>query len=211
MRLFQSIGPNPRVTTMFIAEKGIAVERAFVDILKGENRQADYLARNPVGGTPCLELDDGGHIAESVVICEYLEELHPTPALIGSTAEERAATRAMLRSIDQTIVVPMTAGFRGAEGLPMFKDRMLCVAEGAEGNKATAREGLGRIDALLATREFICGDAITLADILLFCFTDFGSQVGQPIPEGMSNLSAWHARIAARPSAATSANPQNGL
>ena len=211
MRLHQSIGPNPRVTTMYIAEKGIAVERAFVDILKGENRQDAYLARNPSGGTPCLELDDGSHIAESVVICEYLEELHPTPSLIGTTPEQRAATRAMLRSIDQTIVVPMTSGFRGAEGLAMFKDRMLCVPEGAEGNKATAREGLGRIDALLATRTFVCGDSLTLADILLFCFTDFGGQIGQPIPSAMTNLAAWHARIAARLSATISANPQNGL
>ena len=211
MRLHQSIGPNPRVTTMYIAEKGIVVERAFVDILKGENRQDAYLARNPSGGTPCLELDDGSHIAESVVICEYLEELHPTPSLIGTTPEQRAATRAMLRSIDQTIVVPMTSGFRGAEGLAMFKDRMLCVPEGAEGNKATAREGLGRIDALLATRTFVCGDSLTLADILLFCFTDFGGQIGQPIPPAMTNLAAWHARIAARLSATISANPQNGL
>lgn len=211
MRLHQSIGPNPRVTTMYIAEKGIAVERAFVDIMAGENRQEAYLAKNPVGGTPCLELDDGSTVSESLVICEYLEELHPTPSLIGTTPEDRAATRAMLRSIDQTIVVPMTSGFRGAEGLPMFKDRMLCVPEGAEGNKATAREGLGRIDAALASRDFVCGNSFTLADILLFCFTDFGAQVGQPIPDGMSNLATWHARIAARPSAAISANPQNGL
>ncbi len=211
MRLHQSVGPNPRVTTMYIAEKGIAVERAFVDIMTGENRQDAYLARNPSAGTPCLELDDGSHIAESVVICEYLEELHPTPSLIGTTPEQRAVTRAMLRSIDQTIVVPMTNGFRGAEGLAMFKDRMLCVPEGAEGNKATAREGLGRIDALLATRAFVGGDSFTLADILLFCFTDFGGQIGQPITPAMTNLAAWHARIAARPSATISANPQNGL
>ncbi len=88
---------------------------------------------------------------------------------------------------------------------------MLCVPEGAEGNKATAREGLGRIDALLATQDYVAGSRFTLADILLFCFTDFGGQVGQPIPEAMTNLAAWHARIAARPSAAISANPENGL
>jgi glutathione S-transferase len=211
VKLYQSVGPNPRVATMFVAEKGITIERVFVDIQGGENRQSDYLARNPAGGTPCLELDGGGHLAESIAICEYLEERHPSPPLIGSNAEERAQTRMMVRSIDQTVVVPMTNGFRSAEGLAMFKDRMLCIPEAAPGNKAYAQEGLGRIDKRLEGREWLCGDRFTLADILLFAFTEFGALVGQPIPDDLRNLKAWSARVGARPSAAISANPKNGL
>jgi glutathione S-transferase len=211
MKLYQSVGPNPRVATMFIAEKGITVERSYVDIQAGENRQADYLAKNPAGGTPCLELDNGHYIAESLAICEFLEEHHPSPPLIGMNAYERAQARMMIRSIDQNVVVPMSNGFRSAEGLPMFQSRMLCVPEAAPGNKAYARDGLAKIDAGLAGQDWLCGDRFTLADILLFCFTEFGAMVGQPVPDELNNIKSWSARVGARPSAALSANPQNGL
>lgn len=210
MRLYQSVGPNPRVVTMFLAEKGLAVERTFVDIITGENRQPPFLARNPAGHTPLLELDDGSHLAESLAICEYLEELNPAPPLIGSSASERAQTRALLREIDQTVVVPMTIGFRGAEGLELFKNRLLCVPDAAAGTKALSQYALAALDKRLASSWWLLGDRFTLADILLFCFAEFGGQVGQPLPSSCSNLSAWQARVAARPSAATSADPMNG-
>ena len=202
MRLYQSVGPNPRVVTMYLAEKGVAVERVFVDIIAGENRQPGYLAKNPAGGVPGLELDDGSVLAESLAICEYLEELHPQPPLLGTSAEERAQTRSALRTIDQAVVVPMTNGFRSAEGLPMFESRMLCVPEAAEGNKTYARDGLSGIDARLAGQEWVCGDQFTLVDILLYAFLTFGAQVGQPLPAGLPWLAAWKDRVAARPSAA---------
>ncbi len=211
MKLFQSVGPNPRVVTMFIAEKGVTIERQFVDIQAGENRQAAYLAKNPVGGTPCLETDDGRYIAESLAICEYLEERFPSPPLVGLTPEDRAMTRMTMRNIDQSIIVPMSNGFRSAEGLPMFESRMLCIPEAAPGNKAYARDGMSKADAALAGKEWLCGDRFTLADILLFAFTEFGAMVGQPIPDDLQNLKAWSARAGARPSAATSANPKDGL
>jgi glutathione S-transferase len=211
MKLYQSVGPNPRVVTMFIAEKDVTIERAYLDIQVGENRQADYLAKNPAGGTPCLELDDGSFLSESVAICEYLEEKYPSPPLVGLSAEDRAQTRSALRWVDQQIVVPMSNGFRSAEGLPMFQPRMLCVPEAADGNKAYARDGMEKADTRLAGQDYLCGSRFTLADILLFCFVEFGGMVGQPIPDSLNNLKAWQTRVAARPSAATSANPKNGL
>jgi glutathione S-transferase len=115
------------------------------------------------------------------------------------------------RRVDLNICEPLTGGFRYAEGLPMFKDRLLCIPEAAAANKAYARDGLMKLDAALAGRQFVCGDRFTLADILLFAFVDFGASVGQPLPDGAANLKAWYDRIAARPSAAVSANPQNGI
>jgi glutathione S-transferase len=211
MKLYQSVGPNPRVATMFIAEKSVTIERVMLDIMAGENRQDDYLTKNPRGGSPCLELDDGSFLDESVAICEYLEEIFPSPPLVGSNAAERAQTRAASRWVDQQIVVPMTNGFRSAEGLPMFEPRMLCVPEASDGNKAYARDGLAKADARLAGQEYLAGKRFTLADILLYCWIEFGGQVGQPIPDGLNNLKAWQARVAARPSAAISADPKNGL
>lgn len=211
MKLYQSVGPNPRVATMFIAEKGCTVDRVFLDIMKAENRSAEVFAINPSGGTPFLMLDNGQCIAESTAICEYLDETQPGPSLIGATAQERAETHMLMRQVDQSVVVPMSNGFRSAEGLAMFKDRMLCQPEAAAGNKAYARDGMVKIDAGLAGKDYLAGDRFTLADILLFCITEFGGTVGQPMPDGLPHLKAWHARVAARPSAMISANPQNGL
>jgi glutathione S-transferase len=204
MKLYQSIGPNPRVVKMFIAEKGIDVPRAEVDLMKGENRQAPHVARNPSGQTPCLELDDGTHLAEITAICEYLEEKHPSPPLIGTTAEERAETRMWTRRVDLRICEPMANGFRFSEGLQLFKDRLLTVPEAAPGLKSMAKDGEAWLEGQLKG-PFICGDRFTLADILLFAFVDFGGQVGQPLDPKFAKLTAWFERVKARPSAAASA------
>ncbi|MEE4201339.1 glutathione S-transferase family protein [Erythrobacter sp.] len=211
MLLYQSVGPNPRVVTMYLAETGQKVPRRFVDILKGENRQPDYLAKNPVGHTPALELSDGTVIAESVAICEYLDDVNGPSDLLGTDPATRAQTRMTTRFVDQQVVVPMVIGFRGAEGLGLFKDRVACFPDAAESMKAQGRFGLGKLEEMIGEGNYLCGDRFSLADILLFAFTDFGAQVGQPIPDENTRLKAWHERVAARDSAGISADPQNGM
>jgi glutathione S-transferase len=196
---------------MFLEEKGAVIDRAFVDIMKGENRQPEFVAKNPFGQLPLLEMDDGTYLSESTAICGYIEEKFPTPALIGSTAEERAVTDMLIRRLDYDVVGPMTTAFRGSEGLPMFQSRMRCLPEAADGLKACARDGLAAFDALLAGKTWLAGDRFTLADILLYCLTEFGKQVGQPLPEGLANLAAWSERVAARPSAAASLDAKKGI
>lgn len=202
MKLYQSIGPNPRVVTMFIAEKGLDIERVEIDLRGGENRQAPHLARNPSGQTPTLELDDGTCLAEITAICEYLEELKPEPALIGRSPEERAETRMWTRRVDLRICEPMANGFRFAEGLPLFRNRVLCVPEAAPGLKAIAKDGETWLEGQLKG-PWIVGERFTLADILLFGFLEFGAQVGQPLDPAFKKLTDWFERVKARPSAAT--------
>jgi len=201
MKLYTSVGPNPRVVTLFLAEKGVRVETDSVDIMKGENRGEAYLAKNVAGGTPMLELDDGTALSESLAICEYLEERYPDPVLIGATPEERATTRMWVRRIDLGYVQPAILGFRGAEGLKLFQSRMRCVPEGAAGLKAVAQDGLKFINAQLGDGGFVAGDRLTLADLLLFAFVEFGAQVGQPPDPALGRLADWRVRMADRPSA----------
>ncbi len=205
MKLYQSIGPNPRLVRMFLIEKGLELPTVDVDIIAGENRQAAFLALNPAGSTPVLLLDSGEALAETTAICEYLEELHPQPPLIGRTPEARARTRMWTRRIDLAIVQPMTNGFRAAEGLPMFRDRVHCLPPAADDLKATAREGLAWLEAQLGERAFIAGDAPTLADIVLYSFVEFGALVGQGLDPGHARLAAWHGRMAMRDSAMATA------
>lgn len=201
MKFYTSVGPNPRVVKLFMAEKGIAIPEVEIDLRGGENRRPPYSAQvNPTGQTPALELDDGSFLTEITAICEYLEELHPAPVLVGSTPEERARTRMWTRRVDLKICEPMTQGFRYAEGLPLFESRMRCLPEAADGLKAVARDGIAWLDPFLADREFIAGDALTLADILLFAFVDFGATVGQPLDPAATNMVRWYENMQQRPS-----------
>jgi len=205
LKFYNSVGPNPRTVKMFMAEKGIELPREQVDLMGGENRRAPYTNKNPSGQTPALELDNGTILAEITAICEYLEEKFPNPPLIGTTPEERAETRMWTRRIDLGIVEPMANGFRFSDGLQLFKDRMRCLPEAAEGLKAVAQDKLTWLDGLMAGKTWVAGDRFTLADILLWVFLDFGAQVGQPLNPANKNIAAWFERVKARPSAAASA------
>ena len=133
---------------------------------------------------------------------EYLEERQPEPALIGTTPEERALTRMWVRRIDLSVTEPMTTGFRAAEGRAMFAPRMrVMAAQAAPDLKEMAADGFRWIERQVAGREWIVGDRFTLADIVLFCFVEFGGMVGQPLRDDLPALAAWRARVAARPSA----------
>lgn len=202
MLFYDSIGPNPRMVRMFMAEKGIDIPTVKLDLRAGENRREPYLSKNPSGQMPALELDDGTVLAEITAICEYLDETSPAPSLIGNTAEERAVTRMWTRRIDLNIVEPLSNGFRYAEGLKLFQNRIRCIPAAAADLKAIAQDKLTWLDGLIAGRSFICGERITLADILLFPFLDFFAGVGQPLNPDNKNIAAWYDRMKARPSAA---------
>jgi glutathione S-transferase len=200
MKFYNSVGPNPRVVRMFMAEKGITIPTQDVNLMAGENRQDEHLKRNPHGQMPCLELDNGQYLSEIVPICEYLEDKNPKPALIGTSAEEKAETRMWTRRIDLNIAEPMANGFRFSQGLQLFQNRMVTVPEAADGLKKIAQDRIKWLDGQMAGKEFVVGKRFTLADVLLYCFLDFGGQVGQPLNPEFKNLGTWFARVKERPS-----------
>lgn len=202
MKLYDSMGPNPHVVRMFMAEKGIDIEKQAVDLRKGENREAEHLKRNPHGQMPTLGLDNGQYLSEITAICEYLEEKNPTPALIGATPEERAECRMWTRRVDLNICEHMGNGFRFGEGLKFFQSRIPTAPEASPGLKMIAADRLRWLDGQMADgRKYICGDRFTMADILLYCWLAFAGTVGQPLDPANKNIAAWMARVAERPSA----------
>jgi glutathione S-transferase len=201
MKLYDSIGPNPRIVRMFMAEKGIEMPKQTVDLRGGENRQEAHLKRNPHGQMPTLELDDGSYLSEIVPICEYLEEKNPSPAMIGATPEERAECRMWTRRVDLNIAEPLANGYRFGEALKFFEKRIPVAPEASPGLKMIAANRLKWLNGQMADgREWICGKRFTLADILLYCWLDFGNQVGQPLDQSNSHIVAWFARVGARTS-----------
>jgi glutathione S-transferase len=207
MKVYDSFGPNPRALRMFLLEKEIDFPKIDVDLMGAENRRAPYTDKNPGGQVPAFELDDGRVLGETVAIFEYLEEKYPSPPLIGRTAEERAETRMWQRRIELKITEHLYNGFRFAEGVELFRARMRVLPEAADGLKATARDNLEWLDALLKGKTFIAGDRFTIADIILYVALDFGASVGQPLDPSLTNLAAWRQRVASRPSAGGSLHP----
>lgn len=203
MKLYNSVGPNPKVVRMFMAERGIEIDTQEVDLMQGENRQQDYVGKvNPTGTCPALELDDGTVLSEITAICEYLDEKEGPSTLIGTTPEERAETRMWSRRIDLQILENLANGFRYSDGLPLFKDRIRTIPHAADDLKTLAQERISWLDDQMSGKQYVCGDRFSLADVLLFCFLEFGEQVGQPLNRDNQNIAGWYDRVKERPSAA---------
>ena len=131
--LYDSFGMNPRTLRFFLIEKGLELPIHEMDILGAENRRPAYLDVNPAGQMPALQLTDGTILSETPAICEYIEELVPSPSLIGRTPEERAVTRMWWRRVELNVCVPMVQAFYYSEALDLFKGRFRCLPEAAPG------------------------------------------------------------------------------
>ncbi|MDF1854941.1 glutathione S-transferase family protein [Pseudooceanicola sp.] len=202
-QLFISIGPNPRLVRMCAEEKGLEIPETLVDLRGGENRRDAYLKLNPGGQMPALRLPDGQVIAETLAICEYLEELHPEPALIGSNPAERGETRMWLRRVENLYVRPMIDAYRYGPGLPLFANRMRCLPEAAPDLLLLAHDGEAWLNAQIGKGPYLAGARMTLADVMLFAFVDFAAMRNvMTLDPAHAALQPWFARMAARPSAA---------
>lgn len=200
MKLYDSaMAPNPRRVRIFLAEKGVSVPTVQVDIGKAENRGEAFLAKNPMGGLPALELDDGTVIAESVAICRYFEETHPNPPLMGTDAKDRALVEMWQRRMELEIAIPIMQVFRN--GHPFFKGRIPQVPEYGEVCRKAAESRLRWLDGELATRRFVAGDRYTIADITLLVGIDFGRVSQIRIAPEQTHLQRWYDEVSTRPSA----------
>jgi glutathione S-transferase len=200
MKLYDSAtAPNPRRVRIFLAEKGISIPVEQVDIAKRANRDVGFLAKNPFGQVPVLELDDGTCISESVAICRYFEEVQPEPALFGVGARERALVEMWNRRAELELTQRVFLCFQNTSDF--FKGRLQQVPEFGAIAKRRAEETLALLDGELADRRFIAGDRFSIADITALVGIDFGRVVKlRPTPE-QKNVLRWHAEVSARPSA----------
>jgi glutathione S-transferase len=192
--------PNPRRVRIFAAEKGIALEMRDLSIPAREQKSPEFMALNPRGQTPALQLDDGTVIAESVAICRYLEALQPEPPLFGTSPKEQALIEMWSRRVEMILMPPVGAVWVHTH--PFTARLPGRNAEWGEANRPKVAEALRFFDESLAGREFLATDHYSNADILLLTTVDFAGFVGMQVPEDFANLRAWHARVSARPSAA---------
>ncbi|MFW3617005.1 maleylacetoacetate isomerase [Billgrantia antri] len=147
--------------------KGLAYHQAPVNLVKGEQRGEENLARNPQGLVPVLETDDGIQLSQSLAICEYLDERHPEPPLLPADA----AGRARVRSLAQLVACEI----HPLNNLKVLKYLVHELKLDDEAKLAWYRhwiaEGFAALEARLAgepaTGTFCHGDSPTLADLCL--------------------------------------------
>jgi len=205
MKLYTSArAPNPRRVAMFIAEKGLAIEQVQIDLGTVQNRSPDYLAKNPFGRVPALELDDGRILCETRAICSWLEGYAPEPNLMGEDYDERAFIEMADRRVELYLFYHIANQIRHTHpGLAALEQPQFPDFGQSQGEKM--RETARWLDLTLAGQPYVAGQRFTIADITAFCALEFARLMKfRPGQEGMPHLQAWRDRIAERPSAATS-------
>jgi glutathione S-transferase len=205
MKLYTSPrAPNPRRVAMFMAEKAIpAIEQVNIDLAANGHREASFLAMNPLGRVPALQLDDGRVLCETRAICTYLEGLHPEPNLMGEGFDERAFIEMADRRVELYLFGGIANWVRHTHpGLANLEQPQFPDFGAAQGVKM--RETALWLDKVLARTPFVAGERFTIADITAFCALEFarGLMKFKPGAEGMEHLQAYRDRIAARASAA---------
>lgn len=170
-----------------------------VSIVTAENRTPEFLKKNPLGGLPVLELDDGSYLTESLAIIEYFEELRPNPPMIGTTPLERARVRALERIAELGVLNRVAIYFQNTH--PFMAARIKQSADTA----ATVREQLTAtlkvLDAKIGTRPFVAGGRPSIADCTLFAALEFADFAQAPIDPSCTNVARWRAAFSQRPSA----------
>ena len=192
-------GMHPRRVRIFLAEKGLSIERREVDAAAGANRTQEFIRLNPLGKLPVLELDDGSAIAESLAICRYLEAMNPDPPLMGRTPREVAAVEMWTLRMDHQLSQMIALAF--VHSSDFYRGRVEQIPEVATWARARALETMRWLDQELAGRRHIAGDDYTMADIVAQCAFVLGKAVGLRIPAEMSHLTRWFAEVTARPTA----------
>ena len=194
-----SAGMHPRRVRIFMAEKGLAIDRREVDAAGGANARPDFLRLNPLGKLPVLELDDGSAIAESLAICRYLEAMQPLPSLMGRTSQASVHIEMWTLRMDHELSQPIALAF--VHSSDFYRGRVEQVPEVALWARGRALQTMTWLDGELAGRNHIAGEDYTLADIVAQCACVLGKAVGLRIAPEMTHLSRWFAQVSARPTA----------
>jgi len=207
MKLFDfELAPNPRRVRMYLAEKDLQMPSVQINLRQGEQFHAAFKDENPSMIVPALALDDGTLITETMAICRYLEALHPSPPLFGSTPKEQAMVEMWSRRAELEGFMAVAEALRNS--VERFKDRALPgprnyaqIPALVERGKARAAGFLEDLEAGLAGKTWLAGEFFSVADITAFVVVEFAGWVEVQPAVHQQNIARWRAAVAARPSA----------
>jgi glutathione S-transferase len=197
--------PSPRRARIFLAEKGMAVDKVQIDLSQAEQLSAAYQAINPQCTVPALKLDDGTVLPDNAAIAAWAEAVQPEPPLLGRTPLDKALVASWNARIEFEGLLAVAEAFRNTS--PAMKDRALTgsapvpqIPELAQRGQTRALRFIDTLEAHMAGRDFIVGDAFTLADITAVVMIDFARIIKFKLGDTHPELLRWRTALAARPS-----------
>lgn len=209
MKIYDTPGfPNPARIRIVLAEKGIdqLFEFVPVDLMAAEHKQPAFLAKNPNGVVPVLELDDGAYIAECVAITEYLDNLDGNPVLTGKTPREKAMIHMMQKRADDWMIDGIGIYFHyatpglGAALQPYKAPEWAGRKEWGERQLEKFKNGLRYFDGILAKTPYLAGEQFSMADITVYAALLHAAFLNITVTDEYPALKAWQAKVAERPS-----------
>jgi glutathione S-transferase len=191
---------------IFLAEKGVEIERVELNIAEGDNLKPDFLAINPRGLLPTLILDDGTALDEVVAISRWIEETWPDPPLMGTNARDRAFIESQNRHMEIDGFMSVAEIFRNSH--PSFSDRGLpgvsavpAIPQLGDRGRAGIARFFERLNPYLGQHHFVAGDQFSIADITALSVVDFAGWVDEKVPPHHVNTHRWYEAVSKRPSA----------
>jgi glutathione S-transferase len=191
--------PNPRRLALFLKLKGIVIDTRQVDLLTNEQLTDAYRQINPALSVPALVLDDGTVLTEVIGMYTYLDEIHPQPPLMGSTAAERAQVISWCHRLFSGLMMAIAGALRNRgksfinRALPGPLDTPQ-IPELVERGLLQIGYILPELDAHLANSTWVAGDNFSIADIDLLVCIDFLAWIRQSVPEECTHLKDWYQR-----------------
>ncbi len=191
------LSPFSRKVRLVMAEKKLPFEMRSEKVWE---RRPEYLEMNPANTVPTLVEENGLVIADSGVICEYLEEAYPATPLMGKSLAERTEVRRLVAWFDGKFAHEVTANLVGEKFMKRLLGRGNPEAGALRAGYANMRHHLGYIGWLAETRKWLGGNALSLADFAAAAHLsalDFVSDVDWSISPPARD---WYARMKSRPS-----------
>lgn len=202
MKLYETPStPNCLRVSLFLAEKGLDIPREIIDVRAGDNLKEDFYNKSVNGLVPTLELDTGEYLCESIAICRYFEEIHPHPALFGTSHIEKARIEMWQRIIELQGIVLIAQAIRNLTQI--YKDRENCVEDWGHEALLRFRKLLPKLETQLKTTPYIAGDNFSVADISAFIMLKMATRIDIVIDHRWPNIHRWQKDIQQRPAFAS--------
>lgn len=189
--------PFSRKVRVVLDEKALDFERKVEKIWE---RRTEFLALNPAGDVPVLIEADGTTIANSQVICEYLEEVYPTVNLLGTDPVQRSETRRLVSWFDVKFNREVTDNLVGEKLMKSVLKMGEPHAPSVRAGHANIHYHLDYIGFLTEKRTWLAGDEFSLADIAAASHLSCVDYIGDVPWEEHEAAHKWYARVKARDS-----------
>lgn len=191
--------PNPRKALILLASKGIDVDDmddidvVDIDFAANEQMSEEFTKINPMQTVPVLKLDDGTILNDSQAVCEYLDRVYGERSVMGNDVVQRAQVCSMRRIAEFEVLYNYMLAFQHSH--PSKAHRVEQVPEFVAPSIARSGKALAYFESVLEDREYLVGDQLSFADIVLYLGLDFGKLLKVNPTEQGENLARFYQKM----------------